>query len=104
MQNENPVPTPMYLGAQFEPTESHGDLRSGDPVSHGTLSSRDPILNVPFIEQIGLLLYISAHTRPDISVGVNTITKKSSNPEELHRTGAKRILRYLTRHQITHFI
>lgn len=44
---------------------------------------------------IGNLLYISQHTRPDITYGVNYLSRFQNNPTEEHYAGVKRIIRYL---------
>lgn len=44
---------------------------------------------------IGNLLYISQHTRPDITYGVNFLSRFQNNSTEEHYIGVKRIIRYL---------
>jgi len=51
--------------------------------------------NIPYLEAIGCLLYISSRTRPDISYAVGYLSRFSSAPNEYHWNGVKSILRYL---------
>jgi hypothetical protein len=44
---------------------------------------------------IGMLLYLSTNTRPDISFAVNQVGRFSSNPKQFHATAVKTIVRYL---------
>lgn len=45
---------------------------------------------------IGNLLYISQHTRPDITYAVNYLSRFQKNPSEDHYAGVKRVIRYLS--------
>lgn len=53
------------------------------------------IINVPFREIIGSLMYLSVCTRPDITFGVSYLSRFLDRPTEKLWTAAKRILRYL---------
>jgi Reverse transcriptase (RNA-dependent DNA polymerase) len=44
---------------------------------------------------IGMLLYLTIHTRPDISFAVSQVARFSSNPKHSHVTAIKMIIRYL---------
>ena len=44
---------------------------------------------------IGMMLYLSANTRPDIAYAVHQCARYSANPTEAHAKGLKRIGRYL---------
>jgi hypothetical protein len=44
---------------------------------------------------VGMLLYLSTNTRPDISFAVSQVARFSHSPKESHATAVKRILRYL---------
>ena len=48
---------------------------------------------------IGMLMYISANTRPDIAYAVHQAARFSHSPKDSHSTAVKRILRYLKRTQ-----
>lgn len=51
--------------------------------------------NTIFRKLIGMLLYISTNTRPDISVAVNILAQRVTKPRELDITEVKRIVKYL---------
>ena len=44
---------------------------------------------------IGMLLYLSTNTRPDISYAVSQVARFSHNPKKSHATAVKMIIRYL---------
>ena len=44
---------------------------------------------------VGMLLYLSTNTRPDISFAVSQVGRFSSNPKQSHSTAIKTIVRYL---------
>jgi Reverse transcriptase (RNA-dependent DNA polymerase). len=44
---------------------------------------------------IGMLLYLSGNTRPDITFAVHQCARYSHNPKQSHAVAVKRILRYL---------
>jgi len=44
---------------------------------------------------VGALLYLATWTRPDISYAVGILTRSMNYSNEIHRTAAKRVLRYL---------
>ncbi|XP_043263425.1 secreted RxLR effector protein 161-like [Colletes gigas] len=46
-------------------------------------------------ELMGRLMFLSAHTRPDISYALNCLSQFNTDPREMHMTGLKRVLRYL---------
>ena len=46
---------------------------------------------------IGMLLYLSTNTRPDISFAVSQVARFSNAPKKSHATAVKRIIRYLLR-------
>jgi len=46
---------------------------------------------------VGMLLYLSTNTRPDITFAVSQVARFSSNPKKSHATAVKTILRYLKR-------
>ena len=58
---------------------------------------------LPFNEQweyrsiIGMLMYLSSNTRPDIAYAVHMCARFSHDPRNSHAVGVKRILRYLKR-------
>lgn len=50
---------------------------------------------VPYLNAIGALMYLTNCTRPDISFAVNLLARFSSSPTKRHWNGIKHILRYL---------
>lgn len=44
---------------------------------------------------IGMLLYLSTNTRPDITFAVSQVARFSANPKKSHATAVKKIVRYL---------
>ena len=80
MQDCNPAVTPMDPGALKTLT-----------VEHGPLLKNEIPLDAPYREIIGALLYLSTHTRPDIAVAVNILSRHVSNPRECHWEASKRI-------------
>ena len=46
---------------------------------------------------VGMLLYLSTNTRPDISFSVSQVARFSHSPKQSHAIAVKRILRYLKR-------
>jgi hypothetical protein len=46
---------------------------------------------------IGMLLYLSTNTRPDIAYAVSQAACFNSNPKQVHTTAIKKIIRYLQR-------
>ena len=50
---------------------------------------------VPYLSEIGALMYITNCTRPDIAFHVNLLARYSSTPTRRHWNGVKHVLRYL---------
>jgi hypothetical protein len=53
------------------------------------------MLNVPYREAIGALMFLSVRTRPDIAVAVGTLAMHVQQPLPKHWEALKRVLRYL---------
>ena len=51
--------------------------------------------NIPYLEALGCLMYLSTSTRPDISYAVSELSRFASNPGIEHWMGIKRVFRYL---------
>ena len=45
---------------------------------------------------VGMLLYLSTNTRPDIALAVSQVARFSSNPKKSHATAIKTLIRYLS--------
>ena len=69
------------------------------PTAQTTLSS-DPE-GEPMCEEwnmksiVGMLLYLSGNTRPDIAFAVSQVCRFTVNPKQSHATAVKTIIRYL---------
>lgn len=62
----------------------------------GTTDQLRPLqTNEEYRKLIGMLLYVSTNTRPDISVGVSILSQRISNPTVNDLTEVKRMIRYL---------
>jgi hypothetical protein len=48
-----------------------------------------------YLSIVGMLLYLSTNTRPDIAMAVSQVCRFSNNPKKSHATAVKMILRYL---------
>lgn len=46
---------------------------------------------------VGMLLYLSNNTRPDITFSVSQVARFTSNPKKSHAVAIKRIVRYLAK-------
>lgn len=62
-------------------------------IGNGTVESL--IINVPYRQLVGSLLYASLSTRPDISYSVNVLSRYCSEPRKAHWNFLKNIVRYL---------
>ena len=79
MENSRPVATPLEPGVPFY-----------------KMAEGDTVFDVKTYQQaIGSLTYAAICTRPDISAAVGVLSQFMSNPNSVHWTGVKRILRYL---------
>jgi hypothetical protein len=50
-----------------------------------------------YLSVVGMLLYLSTNTRPDIAFAVSQAARFSANPKQSHATAIKTIVRYLKR-------
>ncbi|XP_048501485.1 secreted RxLR effector protein 161-like [Beta vulgaris subsp. vulgaris] len=50
---------------------------------------------VSYLSAIGALMYLTSHSRPDISFSVNLLARFSSCPTRRHWNGVKQVLHYL---------
>jgi hypothetical protein len=78
MENCNPVSTPASR-------EAIGSDRDGEAFDE----------QWKYSTVIGMLLYLSGNTRPDITFAVHQCARFSHNPRKSHAVAIKRILRYL---------
>lgn len=67
-----------------------------DAILHATSQSDEPCqLTWNYRQVIGILNYIAASSRPDISFGVHQCARFSASPSRVHELAVKRIVRYL---------
>ena len=51
--------------------------------------------HVPYLSDIGALMYLANNTRPDIEFAVNLLARHSAAPTKRHWVGIKTVFRYL---------
>ena len=56
---------------------------------------RESMLGVPYRSLVGSLMYLAVCTRPDIAMGVSTLSRFCQDPGLEHWEAAKRLLRYV---------
>lgn len=83
-QMENCIP----VGVPADPHQklTHNMDEEGNP---------GPIIDVPYRQLIGSLMYLAVGTRADISFAVSALSQFLENPSEIHWKAAKRVLRYI---------
>jgi hypothetical protein len=79
MTDCNTCPTPAAPGTKLEKTQPGDELAD----------------DFPFIEAVGVLLWIARVCRPEIIYAVNQLGAHSKNPNKTHITACKRVFRYL---------
>ena len=72
---------------KFTPTESTPLVKNSD--------GEAPSGSFSYSSVVGMLLYLSGHTRPDIAYAVNRCSSYMFSPRHSHETALKRIGRYL---------
>lgn len=78
MSDCKPVKTPFEVGMKFEKE-----------------TEDEKLVEFPYQQAIGSLLYVAQGTRPDICFAVNTLSRFNKNPSNMHWIAVKRIFRYL---------
>lgn len=78
MENTNAVAIPADRGQMY--SEMGNDSK---------------IINAPYRQAVGSLLYLSVATRPDITFSVHNASQHLEKPEKMHWNAVKRILKYL---------
>ena len=74
-----PVKTPMEANQKLSKLEDEKSV----------------LVDIPYRNAVGSLMYIMLGTRPDISYAVGIVSKFLDMPGEQHWIAVKRILRYL---------
>lgn len=78
MSNCKPVATPTDVSQKLMPN-----------------SPDDDVIEAPYQEAVGSLLYLVQGTRPDLAFAVNNVSRFNSNYRSSHWAAVKRIMRYL---------
>jgi len=76
---------------KFTPSESKPLVKDVNAIVNGELASGA----FSYISVVGMLLYLSGHTRPDITFAVNCCAHYMFCPKHLHELALKCIGRYL---------
>jgi len=84
MQNCNEASTPLDINQKLS-----------KEMSPTTEEEKTEMAKVPYQELVGSLIFACQGTRPDIAHAVGIISRFNNNPERVHWSAAKRILRYL---------
>jgi hypothetical protein len=84
LENAHPIRTPMVHGEVLEHS-----------MSPSTPAAKERMVNIPYRELVGSLMYANVATRADIAHAVGVVSQFCQNPGKLHWLAAKRILRYL---------
>lgn len=84
MHDCNAVSTPM----------DHNQRLSAEMSPQNQLE-REEMVDVPYQEAIGSIMFAAQVTRPDVCFAVNTVSRFIQNPGKAHWIAVKRILRYL---------
>ena len=84
MEECKPLETPEEVGVQLtKQDQAHTPMQ------------KEEMVNVPYMELVGSLLYASISTRPDICHAVSVCSRFMNNPGVKHWMAAKRICRYI---------
>lgn len=84
MEDCNPVNTPVDCNQKISAE-----------LCPKTEADKESMLNVPYMQAIGCLLFAAQVTRPDICYIVNVLSRYGGNPGKAHWEAIKRVMRYL---------
>ena len=84
MSDCKPVGTPM--------TPGHTLSKANCPQ---TLAEKQEMMDIPYMNAVGSLLFLALLTRPDIAYAISVLARFSSNPGMRHWTAVKHVFRYL---------
>ena len=76
MQDSNPMSTPMIN-------------------SEPAMTMSNDVIDIPYRQAIGSLMYLMVGTRPDIAFAICRLAQYSENPTEEHWIAVKRVFRYI---------
>ena len=89
--------TPMEHGQKLVPIDEEAtdqNCPSDDEEDWPVVKANTPFIG-PYREMLGLLLYISGGSRPEISFAVGQLSQFCNNPSLIHWEALKRVLQYL---------
>lgn len=98
------ISQPNYIDKIVEEAKLQDARNSRTPINtgyykidkDGTEDQKKPLhTNEEFRKLIGMLLYLSTNTRPDISIGVSILSQRVSKPTVNDLSEVKRMIRYL---------
>jgi hypothetical protein len=94
------------VAVEFNLQDAKGSKYPLDPGYHSLDDPNNLPSNEEYRKLIGMLLYISTNSRPDISVAVGILAQRVTKPRQLDFTEAKRIVKYLvaTKHERLHML
>ena len=64
-------------------------------LGYAKLESSEQIPDHAYRKLIGMLLYVSVNSRPDITVSVSILSQRMSSPTKVDMNEVKRVIRYL---------
>jgi hypothetical protein len=78
--------------------DSNPNWTPASPLALGADPDGEPMTELwSYPSVIGMLLYLSTNTRPDIAFAVSQVARFTHNPKQSHATAVKTIVRYLKR-------
>lgn len=83
------------IAAEFQLEDSKGSKYPLDPGYHKLDDNNLLENNTEYRKIIGMLLYVSTNTRPDISASVGILAQRVLKPRQVDMTEAKRVIKYL---------
>lgn len=84
-----------YIINKFNMSEANP---SNTPADNNVILTRNfdnNVTNFPYREAVGVLMFLSSVSRPDISYSLNIVSRYLNNPSKDHVNAVKRIIRYL---------
>lgn len=85
----------LKIASEFQLEDSKGSKYPLCPGYHSLTDTNVLDTNTDYRKLIGMLLYVSTNTRPDISASVCILAQRVSKPRKLDYTEALRIVKYL---------
>jgi hypothetical protein len=78
---------------RFNMTQANPSLIPADPGIH-LVAGKDEV-NFPYREAVGMLIYLSTVSRPDISFAIGVLSRFVNNFDSTHCKAVKKVIRYL---------